>query len=88
MLQALLGSNYAWATALAVFAVVMSLIGAFYYLRVVKVMYFDPAQDQRELGGDLESKWILSLNALLLLVWGVLPSTLTDWIATAIKQTF
>ncbi|QMT32037.1 NADH-quinone oxidoreductase subunit NuoN [Alysiella filiformis] len=88
VLQALLGSNYAWATALAVFAVVMSLIGAFYYLRVVKVMYFDPAQDQRELGGDLESKWILSLNALLLLVWGVLPSTLTDWIATAIKQTF
>lgn len=88
VLQALLGSAYVWATGVAVFAVVMSLIGAFYYLRVVKVMYFDDATDSSSLGGDLESQWILSFNALLLLVWGVMPSSLTDWIAVAIERTF
>jgi NADH-quinone oxidoreductase subunit N len=87
VLQALLGAKYEWVTALAVFAVVMSLIGAFYYLRVVKVMYFDEKTDDTPLLGA-EGKWILSLNALLLLVWGVFPASLTDWIATAIKQTF
>ncbi len=41
VLQSLLASGQTAYIALAVFAVVMSLIGAFYYLRVVKVMYFD-----------------------------------------------
>lgn len=88
VLKALLNAPYAWAVAVAVLAVVMSLIGAFYYLRVVKVMYFDEKTDDAPLANSLEAKWILSLNALLLLVWGVFPASLTDWIATAIKQTF
>jgi len=41
VLQALIASGQAGAIALAIFAVMMSLIGAFYYLRIVKVMYFD-----------------------------------------------
>ncbi len=88
VLKALVGSEYAWATGLAVFAVLMSLIGAFYYLRVVKVMYFDDKTDDAPLGNDLGIKLVLSFNALLLLVWGILPSTLTDWIAAAIERTF
>lgn len=85
VLKALVLSSYGWATGLAVFAVIMSLIGAFYYLRVVKIMYFDEAQDQTPLSDDLIMKWVLSLNALLLLVWGVFPSTLTEWIKTALS---
>lgn len=84
VLQALLVSEYTWATGLAVFAVVMSLIGTFYYLRVVKVMYFDDKTDNTPLNDDLNMKIILSANALLLLLWGVFPGTLTDWIAKAI----
>ena len=85
VLKALVLSSYGWATGLAVFAVIMSLIGAFYYLRVVKIMYFDEAQDKAPLSDDLIMKWVLSLNALLLLVWGVFPSTLTEWIKTALS---
>lgn len=86
VLKALLASAYAWTTALAIFAVIMSLIGAFYYLRVVKIMYFDAPTDSAPLSDDGAMKWVLSLNALLLLVWGIMPSTLTDWIAAAVQQ--
>lgn len=88
VLKALVGSTYGWATGLAVFAVVMSLIGAFYYLRVVKVMYFDDKTDDAELSSNMPAKIILSVNAILLLVWGIMPSTLTDWIVVAIERTF
>lgn len=84
VLKALLASEYVWATGLAVFAVIMSLIGAFYYLRVVKTMYFDEKTDDAPLSDDLGMKLVLSFNALLLLVWGVFPSTLTEWIAKAV----
>lgn len=85
VLKALVISEYSWATGLAVFAVIMSLIGAFYYLRVVKTMYFDEASDQSEVSDSLGMKWVLSLNTLLLLVWGIFPSTLTKWIETALS---
>lgn len=88
VLKALMSSTYAWATGLAVFAVMMSLIGAFYYLRVVKIMYFDEKTDDFPLSQNLGLKWILSANAILLLIWGIMPSTLTNWIALAIERTF
>lgn len=88
VLQALLGSDYPWALWLAVFAVIMSLIGAFYYLRVVKVMYFDDNADRSEPLRDTAVTWVLSANALLLLLWGLFPSYLTDWIKTAVAATF
>lgn len=88
VIKALLLSSYGWATALAVFAVVMSLIGAFYYLRVVKVMYFDEKTDDAPVSQDLATKWVLSINAILLLVWGIFPSQLTDWIKTAVSIAF
>ena len=85
VIQALLGGGH---LVLAIFAVVMSLIGAFYYLRVVKVMYFDPAQNTAPIGGCPGAKALLSVNALLLLVWGVMPKTVLDWCVQALQNTF
>ncbi|WP_038314446.1 NADH-quinone oxidoreductase subunit NuoN [Kingella kingae] len=86
VLKALVVSSFPMATVLAVFAVMMSLIGAFYYLRVVKTMYFDDKTSDEPLSGDLPMKLLLSANALLLLIWGMFPSTLTVWIQTTVEQ--
>ncbi|WP_342129136.1 NADH-quinone oxidoreductase subunit NuoN [Hydrogenophaga sp. OTU3427] len=76
VLQALIASSHAGYIGLAVFAVMMSLIGAFYYLRVVKVMYFDaPAQTAAiEAGADVRA--VLSVNGALVLVLGIVPGGL------------
>ncbi|MDO4640672.1 MAG: NADH-quinone oxidoreductase subunit NuoN [Neisseria sp.] len=83
VINAMLSTHHVW---LAVFAVVMSLIGAFYYLRVVKVMYFDPAPTDRPIGGGFPVKGLLSVNAFLLLLWGVLPASVMQWCVDALKQ--
>ncbi|MFC3875269.1 NADH-quinone oxidoreductase subunit NuoN [Neisseria musculi] len=84
VIKALLSQGYIW---LSVFAVVMSLIGAFYYLRVVKVMYFDSAAGERPVGGNVAAKVFLSVNAALLLVWGVMPQSVMDWCLKALENT-
>ncbi|MDA0225193.1 MAG: NADH-quinone oxidoreductase subunit NuoN, partial [Proteobacteria bacterium] len=71
--------------ALAVAAVVFSLIGAFYYLRVVKLMYFDEPTDSATLEGPREARMLLSLNGLALLAIGVLPQPLMQMCFSAIK---
>lgn len=88
VLKALLSSSFVWATGLAVFAVIMSLIGAFYYLRVVKTMYFDNKTDDTPIGNDVLMKLLLSVNAVLLLVWGIFPSHLMSWIQVAVQTAF
>jgi NADH-quinone oxidoreductase subunit N len=71
---------------LAVTAVVFSLIGAFYYLRVVKLMYFDdPAAGAAALGPGA-ARGLLSVNALALLAIGILPQPLMNWCFIAIKS--
>lgn len=72
---------------LSIFAVIMSLIAAFYYLRVVKAMYFDQAENNRPIGGCMGAKVLLSVNAFLLLLWGVMPQSVIDWCAAALKHT-
>lgn len=87
VLKALIATGvgaYVW---VSVFAVIMSLIGAFYYLRVVKVMYFDePTNDVK---GDMkvDALALLGLNGLLLLILGVFPSSIVDWCVEALKLT-
>jgi NADH-quinone oxidoreductase subunit N len=73
VLQAAVGVDLVW---LAVVAVVFSVIGAFYYLRVVRLMYFEPAQDAAplEAGGDL--RLVISANGLALLALGIFPGAL------------
>ncbi|HEY5638095.1 MAG TPA: NADH-quinone oxidoreductase subunit NuoN [Burkholderiales bacterium] len=71
--------------ALAVAAVVFSLIGAFYYLRVVKLMYFDEPQDAVAVTGPREARLLLSVNGLALLAIGILPQPLMQMCFVAIK---
>jgi len=61
---------------LAVAGVLFSVIGAFYYLRVVKLMYFDPPAEQRPLAASADLRWVLSLNGLLVLALGIFPQAL------------
>ena len=74
VLQALVGAGYVW---LAVVAVVFSLIGAFYYLRVVKVAYFDePDTAAYPVQAGSLAQGVMSLNGLLIIALGVLPGGL------------
>lgn len=84
VIKALLSQGFIWIT---VFAVVMSLIGAFYYLRVVKSMYFDKATNEHPIGSNMAAKAILSVNALLLLLWGIMPQWVMDWCVKALQNT-
>ena len=85
VIKALLGQGHVW---ISVFAVVMSLIGAFYYLRVVKTMYFDePGQAGATVQSGFDARLLLSVNALLLLAWGVMPQAVVDWCVRALQTT-
>jgi len=86
VLQALVASGEAFHIGLAVFAVMMSLIGAFYYLRVVKVMYFDEPTSTATISAPLDVRVVLSVNGALVLVLGLVPSGLMTLCAQAIVQ--
>ncbi|OGB44844.1 MAG: NADH-quinone oxidoreductase subunit N [Burkholderiales bacterium RIFCSPLOWO2_12_FULL_65_40] len=86
VLQALLASGQTAYIAMAVFAVIMSLIGAFYYLRVVKVMYFDAPLTATSVSAPLDVRVVLTLNGALLLVLGLLPGGLMALCADAIMR--
>ena len=81
VLQAALQAGFIW---LVVFAVLMAVIGAFYYLRVVKLMYFDDPQDNTPIVPQADMNMVLSVNALALLVLGLMPQRLMDICAYAI----
>jgi NADH-quinone oxidoreductase subunit N len=87
VLQALIASGQAGAIVLAVFAVMMSLIGAFYYLRVVKVMYFDAPITASTVSAGVDVRVVLSLNGALILILGLLPGGLMALCARAIVST-
>ena len=70
---------------LAVFAVIMSLIGAFYYLRVVKVMYFDAPTQTAAIQAPLDVRAVLSVNGALVLVLGIVPGGLMALCADAVR---
>ena len=86
VLQALIASGQAFHLGLAVFAVVMSLIGAFYYLRVVKVMYFDEPVSSEPLVAPLDVRAVLSVNGALVLLLGLVPGSLMTLCANAVVQ--
>nr|WP_279029151.1 NADH-quinone oxidoreductase subunit NuoN [Snodgrassella alvi] len=83
VIKALLASGYLW---VSVYAVIMSLIGAFYYLRVVKTIYFDSPDSVTEpaFNMTLLGKIVLSVNGLLLLLWGILPDGVMNWCVQAL----
>ena len=86
VLQALVLAGGSVHIGLAVFAVLMSLVGAFYYLRVVKVMYFDAPISITTVRAPRDVRMVLSLNALLLLLLGLLPGGLMTLCAESILQ--
>jgi NADH-quinone oxidoreductase subunit N len=73
VLQAVISAGFIW---LAVVAVLLSLIGAFYYLRVVKLMYFDTPVDTAPIAPRGDVRLLLSANGLAMLVFGILPEPL------------
>jgi NADH-quinone oxidoreductase subunit N len=86
VLQAVVSTNVAGYIWLAVAAVVLSLVGAYYYLRVVKVMYFDEPTDTRPIVSTGDVRAVLSINALAVLVLGVLPGGLMTLCRDAIVK--
>jgi len=82
VIQAVLGVQLAW---LAVVAVLFSVVGAYYYLRVVKLMYFDEPTDAEAIGGSMLMRTVLSANALLVLGFGIIPGTLLQLCQQALQ---
>ena len=87
VLQSLISSQQTSYIALAVFAVMMSLIGAFYYLRIVKVMYFDgPTTDCAVVAGAVDARVVLAVNGALILILGIFPGGLMSLCSQAIRS--
>lgn len=87
VLQALVTTNVAGYIWLAVIAVMLSLIGAFYYIRVVKVMYFDEPTDPHPVSRSSGVNALLAANGLAVLVLGLLPGGLMAMCRDAIVRT-
>jgi NADH-quinone oxidoreductase subunit N len=88
VLQALLASSEGFYIGLAVFAVMMSLVGAFYYLRVVKVMYFDAPTQTAAITAGGDARFVLTVNGALVLLLGVMPGGLMTLCAQAVSSMF
>ncbi|WP_309680722.1 NADH-quinone oxidoreductase subunit NuoN [Polaromonas sp.] len=88
VLQALISSQQTSYLVLAVFAVMMSLVGAFYYLRVVKVMYFDAphSHNAQPIAAPADARVVLALNGALILVLGIVPGGLMTLCAQSINS--
>ena len=86
VLQALVTTNVTFYIVIAVLAVVLSLIGAFYYLRLVKVMYFDDPVDTQPIVAGADVRTVLSLNGAAVLLFGILPGGLMALCSQAIVK--
>ena len=86
VLQSLLASGQTMHLLLAVYAVMMSLVGAFYYLRVVKVMYFDEPITASTVSATMDVRAVLSINGALILLLGLMPGALMTLCSQAIVQ--
>jgi NADH-quinone oxidoreductase subunit N len=69
---------------LVIFAVLMAAIGAFYYLRVIKLMYFDEPQDTTPIRVQPDVALVMSINGLAVLALGLMPQRLMELCAYAI----
>ncbi|MES2074311.1 MAG: NADH-quinone oxidoreductase subunit NuoN [Pseudomonadota bacterium] len=84
VLNAVLGTGQIWLTLVAV---MFSLIGAFYYLRVVKMMWFDEPTDNSPIVVNTDMSIVLSLNAIGVVVMGMLPGSLLNVCLDAMRKT-
>ncbi len=85
VIKAVVDANIIW---LAVLAVVMSVIGAYYYLRAIKLMYFDePDEDQHQVSDTpaIDYSVLLSINGLSIIALGILPGILMSLCVMAVQ---
>jgi len=83
VLQAVVAAGYIW---LAIVAVLFSLIGAFYYLRVVKIMYFDAPIDDTPLVAAADMRLLISANGLVVALLGIFPQVIMSLCAYALLR--
>ena len=83
VLKAVIDAGHLW---LAVVAVLFSLIGAFYYLRVVKAMYFDAPRDAAPIGTEGGAHATLAVNGALVVWFGIIPGPLLAACLEAVRQ--
>lgn len=83
VLQAALNTGH---MGIVIAAVFFSLIGAFYYLRIVKLMYFDAPLDNAPLSGSVDARILLGVNGLAMLALGILPQSLMSICAQSIQS--
>ena len=76
ILQSLIHNEMLW---LAILAIVMSIVGAFYYLRVVKYMYFDEVDEKLSTQHSMLAQTVLSINGLLIVVLFIFPNALLNY---------
>ena len=81
VLSAVVDVGLVW---LAVFGVLFAVVGAFYYLRIVKFMYFEKPEDKAPLETDFDMRAVISANALVVLALGIFPGSLIALCATVI----
>ena len=83
VLQAVVAADYLW---LAIVAVLFSLIGAFYYLRVVKLMYFDAPEDETPISASMDMRILISANGLAVAALGLFPQVIMSLCAYALLR--
>jgi NADH-quinone oxidoreductase subunit N len=83
VLSAVVHAGHIW---LAVVAVIFSLIGAFYYLRIVKLMYFDAPESHAPIAVGSDTALLMSINGLGVLLLGLLPNALMSACAASVQQ--
>ncbi len=81
VLQAIIHIDMVWLAGIAVF---FSVIGAFYYIRIIKVMYFDDAEDNQPLASQFDLRFGLTVNGLAVLLLGLFPGSLMALCASAL----
>jgi NADH-quinone oxidoreductase subunit N len=85
VLQSTVSAGLTW---LAVAAVLFSLVGAFYYLRIVKTMYFDEPIDASPIASPQAAHSLLAINGALVLLLGLVPGPLMGACLDAVKRAF
>ena len=82
VLQEVIAADLVW---LAVVAVLFSIVGAFYYIRIIKLMYFDKPVDSQPLVCSLDMRFLISANSLAVLAIGAFPGMVMALCLTALS---
>jgi NADH-quinone oxidoreductase subunit N len=85
VLQSVVEAGMTW---LAILAVLVSLIGAFYYLRIVKTVYFDEPTDVEPIAAAPGAQAVMAVNGALILLLGLVPGPLMTLCLGAVRQAF